>query len=46
MQEEHDNFAVIESGLRLNAKWPYLGASPDGVVICKCHGSGACEIKV
>ncbi|KAL9950729.1 hypothetical protein ACROYT_G043277 [Oculina patagonica] len=24
---------------------PYLGASPDGLVHCKCCGAGACEIK-
>ena len=46
MQAYHENFSVVDSGLRLNPKWPYMGATPDGVVMCSCHGSGACEIKV
>ncbi len=36
----------MESGLWLNPKWPYMGASPDGIVTCDCHGTGICEIKV
>ena len=23
-----------------------MGASPDGIVVCSCHGTGVCEIKV
>ena len=46
MRAYHENFSVVDSGLRLNPKWPYMGATPDGVVMCSCHGSGACEIKV
>ena len=37
---------VSESGLWLNSQWPYMGASPDGIVVCSCHGTGVCEIKV
>ena len=29
----------------LNPKWPYLGASPDGVVTCSCFSKGVVEIK-
>lgn len=28
-----------------NPKWPHLGASPDGIVLCSCCGKGALEIK-
>ncbi|XP_028403990.1 uncharacterized protein LOC114526592 [Dendronephthya gigantea] len=41
----HDDFSVSESGLWLNEKWPYMGATPDGIVMCSCHGTGLCEIK-
>jgi len=34
-----------ESGLFLNPKWPYLGASPDGIVTCRCCTQGVVEIK-
>lgn len=46
MNEKHENVSVSESGLWLNSQWPYMGASPDGVVVCSCHGTGVCEIKV
>ena len=29
----------------IDPKWPYLGASPDGIVDCKYCGMGVCEIK-
>lgn len=41
----HEGFSCMDSGLWLNSKWPYMGASPDGVVSCDCHGTGVCEIK-
>ena len=46
MEKHHHNFSVIECGLCLNAKWPFMGASPDGIVMCSCHRTGVCEIKV
>ena len=41
----HCTFEVNESGLFLNPKWPYLGASPDGIVTCCCCTQGVVEIK-
>ena len=41
----HDEFTVASCGLVLNPEWPHLGASPDGVVCCKCCGNGVLEIK-
>ena len=29
----------------MNADEPYLGASPDGIGFCQCHGQGIREIK-
>lgn len=34
-----------QAGLHINPKWPYLGASPDGVLNCSCCGDGIVEIK-
>jgi len=41
----HENFAVSDVGFVINPKWPHLGASPDGVVSCTCHGRGVIEVK-
>ena len=45
MAASHDEFTVASCGLVLNPEWPHLGASPDGVVCCKCCGNGVLEIK-
>ena len=36
---------MTDSGLVINCQWPYMGASPDGIIKCKCHGKGVLEIK-
>ena len=40
LKQHHDDFSVTDSGLVINSQWPYIGASPDGIVKCKCHGIG------
>ena len=42
---QHSNFKVMVSGLVVNTKYPHLGASPDGIIECKCCGIGCLEIK-
>ena len=42
---KHDDLAVTDSDLVINPQWPFIGASPDGVVECKCCGKGVLEIK-
>ena len=42
----HNNFKIEESGLFLSTDYPFIGASPDGLVSCDCCGDGVCEIKV
>ena len=39
------NIDVNDSGLVISCEWPYIGASPDGIVNCACCGTGALEIK-
>ena len=41
----HDNFQVLDSGLVINPQWPFIGASPDGLIDCSCCGRGVLEIK-
>ena len=36
---------VYSTGLHINVKYPHLGASPDGIIVCDCHGKGLLEIK-
>ena len=42
---EHKDFHLTGAGLYINIENPFLGASPDGFVECKCHGAGVLEIK-
>ena len=42
---QHTNFTIRDSGLVINPLWPFIGASPDGVISCTCCGQGTLEIK-
>ena len=41
----HAEGQVVKSGLQVDTEYPYLGTSPDGIVKCKCCGTGVLEIK-
>lgn len=45
MKERHSDFSVKESGLWIHPDHPHIGASPDAISSCSCHGSGCVEIK-
>jgi hypothetical protein len=45
IKKDHQDFKVSEAGLYVDLIWPFLGASPDGLVECKCHQPGLLEIK-
>ncbi|KAL5013934.1 hypothetical protein ScPMuIL_008204 [Solemya velum] len=45
MEVLHENFVVRDSGLVINPKYPFLGATPDGVASCQCCGDVILEIK-
>ena len=36
---------IYSTVLHINAKYPHLGASFDGIIVCDCHGKGLLEIK-
>ncbi len=42
---QHEDFKVNKSGLVVHPTLPYIRASPDGVVTCKCHHPHLIEIK-
>ncbi|KAL1268558.1 hypothetical protein QQF64_033921 [Cirrhinus molitorella] len=45
MQDHHEDFQVQASGFIINPDIPWIGATPDGMVTCTCHGDGILEIK-
>ena len=42
---QHTNFSIRSSGLIISSLFPYLAASPDGIITCDCCGVGTLEIK-
>ncbi len=46
MSKLHADFKVHKCGLYISKEYPFLGASPDGVVSCLCCNKGICEVKV
>lgn len=45
MKKTHFNLKCSQSGFIINANEPHIGASPDGVITCDCHGVYPLEIK-
>ena len=41
----HRDLVLSVSGLVIDASYPHMGASPDGIVECGCCGRGVIEIK-
>ena len=36
---------IADSGLMINPQWPFVTATPNGIVNYKCCGKGMLEIK-
>lgn len=45
IKESDEEASVSKSGVRVDAKQPFLAASPDGIFKCKCHGEAVVEVK-
>ena len=45
VKRKHKNLNLEETGLVLLKDFPYIGASPDGLISCLCCGRGVLEIK-
>ena len=44
-RKTHKKFQVHDAGLSIDNTHPFIAASPDLIVSCRCHGKGLCEIK-
>ena len=42
---EHSDVNFDNCGLVVNPKYPFMGASPDGIITCSCHGKSLIEVK-
>ena len=42
---KHEDFKLENAGLFLDCTRPYIGASPDAIMYCKCHAKSAIEVK-
>jgi putative phage-type endonuclease len=45
MMESHENVCLESSGFIISTKFPFIGASPDGVFSCDCCGKATVEVK-
>lgn len=45
LNETHTNLVYTECGLFVDAEMGFIGASPDGIIDCDCHGRALIEIK-
>ena len=45
MLNSHEDFTVSTAGFFIDCETPFLGASPDAIVDCKCCGRGTLEVK-
>ncbi len=45
MVKHHRHFTSKDEDLVVMKDFPYIGASPDLLIDCECHGPGLCEIK-
>jgi len=44
-QQNHLEFRIDNAGFFVSSDNPYIGATPDGLVDCKCCGRGIVEVK-
>ena len=45
VKKYHENLMLYSTCFYIIAKYPHLGASPDGITVSDCHGKGLLEIK-
>ena len=41
----HEGITITKCGLIISSEYLGMGASPDGLFHCDCHGSGVVEVK-
>ncbi|KAG0414184.1 hypothetical protein HPB47_008660 [Ixodes persulcatus] len=45
MERNHNDFKLEEIGFVIDTRDSFIGASPDGIWSCSCHGVGILEVK-
>ena len=45
LKKRHKNVVFIQCGFFIDSKMPYIGATPDGIISCECHGKSLIEVK-
>ena len=45
MNQQHSNVNIRKAGLYVKPTLPYIGASPDAVMKCDCHGFSTIQLK-
>ena len=45
MSKQHTDFTVYDLGFQIMQDKPFIGASADGIVNCRCYGEGTLEMK-
>lgn len=45
LEEQHVNAQLIDTDFLIDSQYGFLGATPDGMVICDCCDSALIEIK-
>ena len=45
ISKHHERVLVKETGLHVHPNYSCIGASPDGIVCCSCHGESLLEVK-
>jgi len=41
----HSNVSIKDAGLFISQERPYIGASPDAIIMCDCCGEETIEVK-
>ena len=44
-KSDHHNLRISECGFFIDTQYPYVGASPDGIIECDCCGRVVLEVK-
>lgn len=45
MKGQHSNYGMYRIGLIVLPYYPFVGASPDAMIYCDCHGTRCVELK-
>lgn len=43
--ENHQDLQLVKTGFHISQEFPFMGASPDAIFTCKCHGIMTVEVK-